>query len=374
MDGYSLGLTLREAREAKEIEIDHAVLQLRVRRQVLVAFESGEFDIEGVPEVQVRGMLRIYARFLALDEEHILALYDQVRIAQQKGRRRRLRRHTEPAQELRPGTQPLQELQDAEQRASGFQRVLRTVVILLLSLASVAVIVFVTLQLVDVEGAQSAQAIESPTPFPATATRLPSPTPIPPSPTPSNRAQYSGSGVLVSLLVTQRSWLQISVDGVEQFNGIATPDTLLEFTALGDITLSAGNALALDVIWNGQQQPPVGARGQRANIRYTANEVIVELGPSADPTAQPTPQIAIVAPTTAPVESLEVESAPTQNLAIRPKASPRPTNTTPPLPVNAPTETPQPIDTPTITPTPPPTAILPPRVTQAGLPPPKTSA
>ena len=374
MDSYSLGLTLREAREAKEIEIDHAVLQLRIRRQVLETFESGEFDIEGAPEVQVRGMLRIYARFLSLDEEHILALYDQMRIAQQKGQRRRLRRHTQNPQELRPGTQPLEALQQAEQRASGCQRVLRAAVIILLSAAAIAIIVFVTLQLVDVEGAQQVAAIESPSPMPATATRLPSQTPLPPSPTPSNRAQYSGSGVLVSLLVTQRSWLQVSADGIEQFNGIAAPDTLLEYTALGEIALSAGNAMALNVIWNGQRQQPVGARGQRADIRYTETDAIVELGPASAPTVAPTLRPVLVAPTTAGSESLEVETASTQNLAIRPKASPRPTSATPPLPVNDPTVPPPPSPTPTITPTPQPTAILPPRVTQAGLPPPKASA
>ena len=216
MDGYSLGLTLREAREAKEIELADAVAQLRIHRAILENFEKGEFEITGAPEVQTRGMLRIYARFLALDEESILLQYDQMRIAQEKSRRRRLRRrNVQPATEARPATQPLQAVQIAERRSAGVAGILRALLILLLSLAALAVIGFVTWQLARVDNGAVLLAEPSPTPDLPTNTSMPTPTPLPPSPTASNRAQYKGSGILVSLLLTQRSWLQVSVDGVE---------------------------------------------------------------------------------------------------------------------------------------------------------------
>lgn len=391
MDGFSLGLMLREAREAKELEIDHAVTRLRIRRAILEDFEKGEFELAGVPEVQIRGMLRIYARYLALDEEEILSLYDQMRIAQQQGEQRRLRRRTAPAEQARPGTQPLQEIQLADQRSAGCRRVVQSLLIILLSLVALAVIVFVALQLVGFEGGAPAVAGASPTPPPATATPLPTPTAIPPSLTPSNRTQYTGSGVLVSLLLTQRSWLQISVDGAEQYNGLAAAGTLLEYSALDEIILTAGNALALDVIWNGEQQPSIGMRGQRADIRYTSEEAMVTLGPGSEPSAVPinlptatTAQILTAPParTTAPIAADRAgttESAPAA--AIRPKASPQPTHTAVPPQVDPPTativspsSTPLPSATPTVTQTPLPTAILPPHMTQVGLPPTKPGA
>lgn len=394
MDGFSLGSLLREAREAKELEIGHAVTRLRIRRAILEDFEKGEFELAGVPEVQIRGMLRIYARYLALDEEEMLSLYDQMRIAQQQGKQRRLRRRTAPTEQARPGTQPLQKIQLADRRSAGLRRVAQSLLIILLSLVALAVIVFVALQLVDFDAGAPAVAGATPTPLPATATPLPTPTAMPPSPTPSNRAQYTGSGVLVSLLLTQRSWLQISVDGAEQYNGLAAAGSLLEYSALAEIMLTAGNALALDVIWNGKQQPPVGLRGQRVDIRYTSETVVVTLGLGSEP---PTTPINLPTATTAPVvpeppatarapiaaEPAEAtESAPAA--AIRPKASPLPTHTAVPRQVDPPTatfalpsntpfpsSTPFPSETPTITQTPLPTAILPPHLTQVGLPPTK---
>ena len=86
MDAYSLGQYLREAREANEIEIADVVAKLRIRQPILESFEAGEFEVRGVPEIQIRGLLRIYARFLELDEDHVLLLYDQMRFALEKGR------------------------------------------------------------------------------------------------------------------------------------------------------------------------------------------------------------------------------------------------------------------------------------------------
>ncbi len=395
MDGYSLGLMLREAREAKELSVGHAVTHLRIREAILEDFEKGEFELAGVPEVQIRGMLRIYARYLSLDEIEVLKLYDQVRIAQQQVTKRRLRRRSAPAEAAQPGTQPLQESQLADQRSAGCRRILRTLLIILLSLAALAVIVFVALQLVDIEGGAPGAAGDPATSPPASATAQPTPTAMQSSPTPSNRAQYSGSGVLVSLLLTQRSWLQIRVDGTEQYNTLTDAGTLLEYNARDEISLTAGNALALDVIWNGQQQPSLGLRGQRVDIRFTSENVTITLGPGSEPTAQPisSPRATIAQslpePTAAATALSEAQpiaaTTTTPPAAIRPKASPLPTATPrpsdPPTATSAapshtplPSETPLPSATPTITATSPPTAILPPHMTQEGLPPTKPGA
>ena len=203
------------------------------------------------------------------------------------------------------------------------------------------------------------------------------------SPTSSNRAQYSGGGILVSVLVTQRSWISIQADGIEQYVGIATADTLLEFSADSEVMLSASNALALDVIWNGQRQGQIGERGQRADIRFTVDTAVVTLGPGGEPTpVSPTAEVEVVAAEqeAEPLPSVasEAESLPSDT----PGPSPLPTET--PVPSDTatstatltplPSNTPIPSATPTPTEAPPPTAILPPRVTQVGLPPTKPGA
>ena len=369
MDAYSLGQYLREARESNELEIADAVAKLRIRQPILEAFEAGAFEIRGLPEIQVRGLLRIYARFLDLDEDQILLLYDQMRIAQEKARRTRRgrrRQQAKPAEaDVLGKSQPLQEIQVVERRSAGCRRVLRLLLLLLLSAVAVAIIAVVTLELVELPLEGEASPAPQVIAIAATDTQAPPPTPTPTflPPTPSNRAQYNGSGILVSLLLTQRSWISLVVDGVEQFSGIAAPDTLLEYSAVGEIALSASNAMALDVIWNGQQQGSIGGRGQRADIRFTADEAVVVLGPAGAPTP--------LSPTTA-VGTAEATAAPTD----RPSPSPTPHDTPIPSPTFTPppTETPLPSDTPTATEIPPPTAVLPPRMTQTGLPPAKEGA
>ena len=372
MDAYSLGQILREAREANEITIEDAVAGLKIRQPILEAFEAGEFEISGVPEIQVRGMLRIYGRFLELDEEDVLRLYSQMRVAQEKSRRsrrgRRRRREEAEAERVLSSTQPMQEMQLAERRSSTCGSLLRVLLLLLLSAVALTIIAYVTVELVGLENILApGQATDATVSSPPTETEAPLPTePVAAAPTDANRAQYGGSGILVSVLVTQRSWMSVQVDGVEQFSGIATPETLLEYNAVSEVKLAAANAMALDVIWNGQRQGQIGGRGQRADIRFTATEAIVELGPAGAATpVSPTAELVEVAAVVEPTATEGPSPTPTETLI--PSDTPIPTLTYTPWPTITPI--------PSATPTPgPPTAILPPRVTQAGLPPTKEGA
>ena len=168
-------------------------------------------------------------------------------------------------------------------------------------------------------------------------------------------------------LLTQRSWLSVQVDGVEQFSGIAAPETLLEYNALSEVRVAAANAMALDLIWNGQQQGQIGGRGQRADIRFTASRGHRRAGSSGG----------------ADAGSVRRRKRWLRLLRLsrrRPKEpSPMPVDTLIPSATTIPpaTNTPWPTITPlpSATPTPgPPTAILPPRVTQVGLVPTKEGA
>ncbi len=382
MDAYSLGQYLREAREAKEIEIEDVVAKLRIRQPILESFEAGEFEVRGVPEIQIRGLLRIYARFLEQDEDHVLLLYDQMRLAQEKGRRSRRgrRRRPEPVEEPFSSTQPLQEIELVERRSSGCRGVLRALFLLLLSAAAIAVIAFVTLELTGVDlGAEPETATETAEIAPsATAASLATEAPQPTAALAVNRTQYSGSGILVSLLLTQRSWLSLEVDGAEVYVGIAAAEALLEYSAESEVLLSASNALALDLIWNGQRQGQIGERGQRVDIRFTADTAVVSLGPASDlasetPTATATAEAVVEAIEQEVVPETEATPTAIIEATLAPTVTPIATNppTAQPTVTPLPTEIVVPSATATATEQPDPTAILPPRVTQAGLPPTK---
>ena len=384
MDVGALGQHLRDSREANEIELEDAVAKLRIRRPILEAFEAGEFAATGMSDIQVRGMLRNYARHLELDEEHILRLYDDARYGKAAGGDSSTQTTAPNHIAHSPAAMPAIDL--AEKRAARRGGLLRTVALLAVSLAAIAIIVFVTSELIDSE-VDDALLDESLKPefiadMPPSATFTASPAFTPPAPTatPSNRAGYSGSGVLASIQINQRTWIRISADAVEQFVGVAAPDTLLEYAAISEIAVTASNAMALDIIWNGQQQGQFGGRGQQVDIRFTVDEVNYSVGagaapsPALSPTPRPSDAAATLLAQFTSTGTVGPSPPPTAAFTSGPTATSTPTIAPTPSDTATSAATATVTDTATITLTPSSTAILPPRVTQANLTPTKEGA
>ncbi len=380
MDAYSLGQFLRSSREAKEIELAEVVAKLRIRRPILEAFEAGDFAATEMSEIQVRGMLRNYARFLGLDEDDVLRLYDDARFGKSRRRRWPWRSERKTDRGSRHGDPPLpmQEIDIEQSRSFHRRRLWSIFALFVISIAAIGTIAFVTMELIGPQGtaevADSTAVADAQITAPSIQTLEPAPTILPTvaTGTPALRSRYSGNGVLVNILVTQRNWMRIIGDGVERFAGIAVPDTVVEYSALTEIIVSASNAKGLDIEWNGQPQPRAGGRGQRVDIHFSATDIAFSLGPGGAPTlVSPTTRatafaamtIAALTPsdtpgpsptptlTPVPTDTLTLTPVPTLTPSITPTASDTPTVT----------------ETPTITLTPTETAILPPRVTQAGL-------
>ena len=184
--------------------------------------------------------------------------------------------------------------------------------------------------------------------------------------------------MLASIMTTQRTWMRVLSDGVERYAGIAVPGALLEYSANSEILITASNALALDIVWNGQPQGRIGGRGQRADLRFTADEAAISLGPPGAPTplsptapvtATVTPtSVAVIVTATPAVEIVEAASpvpVATMVETAMPSETPLPSATLTATATDTATNTATATQTPTIS------AILPPRVTQVGLPPAK---
>jgi len=106
-----------------------------------------------------------------------------------------------------------------------------------------------------------------------------------------NTSTWAGEGLQVIVQMEQRSWLNITVDGQSVFTNDARPGDRLEYVAAAEILLTATNAEALDVTFNGQRQPSFGMRGQRVDITFRIGGITVQTGPGFDPTPieSPTP-------------------------------------------------------------------------------------
>jgi cytoskeletal protein RodZ len=71
----AIGQKLEEARNRKGISLREASESTKIRGDYLSAFEASQFEIN-LPDVYLRGFVRLYARFLGLDQEAIQADLD----------------------------------------------------------------------------------------------------------------------------------------------------------------------------------------------------------------------------------------------------------------------------------------------------------
>lgn len=412
MDSQTLGRYLHDTRTAKEITLEDAERSLKIRSRVLEAFEIGDFNVAGASPVQIRGFIGNYARYLGLDEQLILQYYESAQVEDQRRERRKGKKNGkrstgEQRQLVAPRTitdtnptpppVPLGEM--VESRRRNRSGLLNRLLVGGVALAAIGVIAYVGLQLVEpaeeiIPDTLVPQLIAQQNFGTPQETLVPTFTPMSsllPTPLPAAEQNYSGRGVLVTVLFAQRTWIRIASDGNEQYAGIKLPGESLEYPAQNEITLTASNADALVVTWNGQPQGSFGGRGQKVDVTFTVDNVDVRSGPGFEATsvftATPIPTseidvgalVAALTPTVTPGPSPTPSDTPTitntPTMTFTPSNTPTitdtptvtPTASNTPLPSATPTDT----LTPTITLTPSPTAILPPRVTQEGLPPTK---
>src|SRR5438874_10492504 len=93
-DAEALGSELREARLGRDLSLEQVEQQIRIRAKFLEALEQGNYA--ALPtDVQARGFLRNYARFLGMDGDLMVSRYD----AALQGGRRRSRRVEQPKRE-----------------------------------------------------------------------------------------------------------------------------------------------------------------------------------------------------------------------------------------------------------------------------------
>lgn len=301
-----LGHILREARETKGLTLQEVQAETRISSRYLEALENGDYDRLPTP-VHVRGFLRNYSRFLGLDPQPLLDRYEY-------GQGKRPKKKTEtfsnqqpiaPALKEPPADQPFFEPVNMEVDA-GFSRraggprsetILRLVIIAaLIGLIYLAGQRFVPLLTgngdgterltEDIQGAVQ-NLLNQATPTPE-ATDTPDfapdelinptgrndftsgsdgsddgvstalPTPLPTRPT-----LQPMESILLELLISERTWMEVTIDGQVVFSGIARPtDPKYEWQANDEAKILTGNAAGVFVTINGTELGFMGQRGE----------------------------------------------------------------------------------------------------------------
>jgi cytoskeletal protein RodZ len=291
----SIGRILQDTRERLGLTLEEVERATRIRTYHLEAMERGDFD--SLPSsVQARGFLHNYSEFLGLDPNQILLQYAE---HLQSTRKRQNASVTYSELPTRPSVQ----VRSRRSRwlssdlfiAAGITIAVLTLLVwggsrMMASLGESSsdqneiselllpsVTVSPTSRTQEVENTAVSQSTLVPTDAVAFPTQS-----FPVGPT---------NQVNLQLLIQQRTWISVLVDGEEQFpQHRAMVGEILEFQGKSMIEVSTGNGAGVHVIYNGQDQGLMGGLGQVV-VRLWTLEGVMTPTPTATSitTSTPTP-------------------------------------------------------------------------------------
>jgi hypothetical protein len=91
----------------------------------------------------------------------------------------------------------------------------------------------------------------------------------------------------------QSVWVKVSTDDKEAFQGRMSAGTVNVYTAEESVELEAGNAAAVEIVYNQVQLEPFSQVGQLLHLRFDLNGMQnLSATPIFEPTSTPTPTAA----------------------------------------------------------------------------------
>jgi cytoskeleton protein RodZ len=252
----TLGVWLRQAREAREETLGDVEAATRIKVRFLEMLEAGEFAALPGGEVQVRGFLRIYTRHLELPSDEVLARYDA---------------ETRRAEAAPPGAppkaQPAPSARPTPKPPASRPRPIDMRTLILAGIALVAVVAAVLVGIGYVMGRSSDGEEAAAATATTVAKTIPPPavteaaTTTPPVVTPTFQANPEG-GVTLTLVATEHVWVRVTVDGITAFEGMLATGQTEAWSGQETVVVDTGNGAGLLATVNDQPQGVVGERSQ----------------------------------------------------------------------------------------------------------------
>ena len=282
----TLGVWLRQTREARGDTLQDTEAATHIRVRFLGMLEAGDFAALPGGEVQVRGFLLIYARYLGLSPDEVLARCD----AEVRG-----------VEAIVPATAPAEtQTAPSARLASGpvtFEprdipvSTSRPRWMSLGTLMTVGVALIILIAVVTAvwyfagRGADERAAVTAVVTAPAEAV-LPmlTETPALPTSTPAFVASPEG-GVTLTLEATEHVWVRVLTGGQTAFEELMAPGQVESWSDQEMVIVDTGNGAGLLVTVNRQSQGTMCGRGQVCTRAWgPGGEVSV---PSLAPTPAP---------------------------------------------------------------------------------------
>ena len=311
-----LGEWLRQRREERDVSLEQAEADTRIRLSYLEALESEDFD--ALPDRVVgRGFLRNYATYLDLDPKEAADRFSEI-VAPPEPESLSVEGPTPfTLTPFRPV--PLHEIGGSRAR---WRWLIALAVILVVALSLLAwwqyprladwlaqLNVFAPSETATPTAEATEADLVTATHTPALVTRATStetvrptgatptleltltPT-LTPSPSPSASPPVY-TGIFLELVFTDTSWIQVTVDGVREFQGELGTGTYRSWYGEQRIELRVGNAGAVLVTINGQSLGTLGAPGDVVDrvfekVGDDVTEATFTPVPTTDLTAEPT--------------------------------------------------------------------------------------
>lgn len=254
-----LGLWLRRARETRQLSLEDVEKQLRIRRRYLQALELGDYS--ALPgQIQARGFLRNYARFLGVPVEEALARYE----AEVEGRPLQPRARPVPDENrnpdiTRPSVFPSPPSEEEETHpASTMPKTLMPILLGAMGLFLLITIgAFIYLQFMEAQ-----PPVVAPTPTLEQATVAAPVVPTQQVLTSGDFVPNLDGTVTLRLSPTQHVWVRLVADDNVIFQGIATPGQPLEASASTQVQVETGNGGAFSLSVNDVDWGTLGDIGQ----------------------------------------------------------------------------------------------------------------
>src|SRR5207247_5598536 len=237
----SVGIRLRELREAKGVSLDDIARSTRVGRRHLEALESDSWGELPAP-VFVKGFIRAYCDFLDASPDEALGVYREA--------------SGEPAKPERVQSV----LRKGPSRRAG-----PLVVSLVLFIALGASLFALRVGLKSSQHASPATSGSAPgatesTPSSATTPAVATPA-IPPQPVAAPAAEPRPPAQRLLMRAVEPTWIRVQADEGPVSEELLQAGAVREWSAARRFVLTVGNAGGLEIELNGRRMPPLGARG-----------------------------------------------------------------------------------------------------------------
>lgn len=233
----SIGKELKAEREARDISIQEMASSTKIVSRYLEALEKDELHI--MPGAFfTKGIIRVYARYIGLDEEEVLEKY------------RRSGLLTEDVSGRSPKGGGLSDIPGKNRLVIG------AVLIIVLAIIAVAV-----LFIWKPGGTPSALEPKVEAKTPQIKDYLPKikekqetlQTPI---------VEEEPETFVLELTFQEQTWIQVYVDGILEFNGERAPGETARYDAEKEFVINVGNAGGLTFLLNGQPGKSLGGLGE----------------------------------------------------------------------------------------------------------------